>query len=145
MTETTSSSPAQEPAAPRPVANPRRTAALLTVAGAMVLLSIAVFHATGTPLVSRALTRANVTPFVRDAMPKLWLFFSWHLIALALAALGSTRTPPATTRLILTGAALVAIVDVGWVVSVAGIFAGSVLLLLGAILLFAAARFTPQN
>jgi hypothetical protein len=51
---------------------------------AIVLLATAAFHATGYRAIVEGVSASALTPFFRRALPGIWLFFSWHLVALAL-------------------------------------------------------------
>jgi hypothetical protein len=50
---------------------------------AVVLVVAAAFHATGYQAVGDTVATSAISPFFRRAIPGIWLFFSWHLVALA--------------------------------------------------------------
>jgi hypothetical protein len=129
----------------RSTAGTGRAAAIAAGAAALILLVTAAFHATGYPSVSRELAASSASPFVKDAAPMLWLFFSWHLVALAAgvpaAAIGLGRA----ARPVLFACAGVVAVDLCWVFSVAGVFAGTVLLFVAALCTSAAACLSPRS
>jgi len=115
----------------------RRTPVVLVAAGAVVLLATAAFHASGHGDVARQAAASSLEPFLAAALPTLWLFFSWHLAAVALGVVASLFAAAATTRAVALGCGFVAAVDFLWVLSLAGFFAGTALLVLASLLLLA--------
>jgi hypothetical protein len=118
---------------------------LLVGLASIVLLATAAFHATGHALVAREVAASGMAPFVKNTLPLLWLFFSWHLVAVALGAIAALLAQPATTKPVAIACSLVVAVDFGWVVSIAGLFAGSALLLVAAMLLLAGGLLLPRQ
>jgi len=118
---------------------------ILAALGSIVLLATAAFHATGYGFVAREITSSSVAPFVKSAVPTLWLFLSWHLVAVALAVLAGLLAAQPTTRGVLLGCSLVTLIDFGWVFSIAGFFAGSALLLFAALCLLAGGALLPRG
>ena len=94
------------------------------------MLADAYLHSTGTSEVRQALSGADVPAFFAEALPTIWLFFSWHLVVVAIPLLwASVRNPPWFLQAsIFCG--FVALVDFFWVYSVAGWFPGTLVLLL---------------
>ena len=118
-------------------------AVVLASLAALILLVTAAFHATGYSSIARGVASSSASPFVKDAVPTLWLFFSWHLVAVALGILATALALQRAARPILFACSLVVAVDLCWVLSIAGIFAGSVLLFVAALCTFAAAYRSP--
>jgi hypothetical protein len=119
-----------------------RTPRILAIASAVVLLATAAFHATGHPAISQAVS-AGVSGFWRRVIPRLWLFFSWHLAALALASAWAGFRGHASARPLVAFCALVTVADTGYVYSMAGAFPGTFMLAGAALgLVFASLRWT---
>jgi hypothetical protein len=53
--------------------------------GALLLLGTAAYHGTGYKEVSQSIASSTAGVFLKHAVPGLWIFFSWHLAAMALA------------------------------------------------------------
>ena len=124
----------------------KRTSTALIVVAACLLLAIAAFHATGHSFVAREIEASSVAPFVKSAVPTLWLFFSWHLTAVALASGAALFAAHENTRrAILGGCAIIVVVDFVWVFTIAGWFPGTVLLLLASALLIAGGVLTSRH
>lgn len=96
----------------------------------ILLLATAYLHSTGTNDVRRVLSDAEVQGFFAEALPVIWLFFSWHLVAIAVPMLWAAITNPGWFLPALVFCGLVALGDFLWVYSVAGWFPGTVILLL---------------
>jgi hypothetical protein len=119
---------------------PRALAALT----AILLAVTAAFHATGYRAVAEAVAGSAMSPFFRAVLPGIWLFFSWHLVALALGlAWASLRGTPPVRPLVVFIAILVS-VDTLFVFSLAGLFAGTVLLACAAVCAVIAAVRWPR-
>ncbi len=122
----------------------RGPVALASIA-ATILLATAAFHATGYSSVARGVASSSASPFVKTAAPTLWLFFSWHLVAVALGVLATALALKRAARPVLFACALVVAVDLCWVLSIAGVFAGSVLLFIAALCTLGAAYLSPKT
>lgn len=106
---------------------------------ALVLFATAAFHGSGYSGVSESIAASSASSGLKEIVPGLWLFFSWHLSALGLGALWATLRGSSTMRaLVWFGAAVVA-VDTLFVLKLAGFFAGTVLLALATACLVVAA------
>ncbi len=101
------------------------------VAGSgLLLLVTAALHASGYRQLGARLASASVPPELAEALTGTWLFFSWHLLVLGVAALWAAISGAGWLRPVLLFCGVVAIGDFLWVLSVAGWFPGTVLLLL---------------
>lgn len=98
-----------------------------------VLLGTAALHASGYRSVAEAIAGSEVSSFIKRAAPSLWLFFSWHLSALAAGCFWAAVQGGAAARVLVWFVAVVVIVDLLWVLSIAGLFAGTGLLALAAV------------
>lgn len=98
--------------------------------GAIVLLAIAYLHSTAYSEVQTILAQAGVEGFFGAALPVMWMFFSWHLVVIALPMLlGAITNPPwFLPAAIFCGT--VVLVDFFWVYSITGWFPGTIGLLL---------------
>jgi len=110
-----------------------------TLAGlsGLLLLVDAYLHSTGTYRVKEVLNTTQIPEFFAQAFPILWLFFSWHLVVIAVPLLWASITSP---RWFLPASAFCGVVVLGdffWVYSVAGWFPGTVVLLLAVVSLAA--------
>ena len=106
----------------------------------LLLAATGLFHATGYRGVVEAVADQALGPFYSRALPGVWIFFSWHLIALALGAAWMAARGAAAARPLLVFLALVAMVDTVFVASAAGpLFAGTLILAAAALALAIAA------
>lgn len=121
-------------------------ARILSAAAAILLVATAAFHATGYSDVLNAVAVPGVPEFLRKTSPGLWLFFSWHLFAVAVAASwAALRAVPSARPLLVFCAALVA-VDAAYIFSQAGLFFVGTLMLAGAaVCLFLAVLRWPTS
>ena len=101
---------------------------LLTSFAASVLVLTAAFHATGYGALSESVATSAISPFFQKALPGIWLFFSWHLVALAVGLAWASLRGGGSARPLVTFIAVLACGDTLFVLSVAGIFAGTLLL-----------------
>ncbi|MDJ0656138.1 MAG: hypothetical protein QNJ40_18390 [Xanthomonadales bacterium] len=69
-----------------------------------------------------------MSAFFAQALPVIWLFFSWHLIVLSIPLLWASIAKPAWFLQAAFFCGLVALGDFFWVYSVTGWFPGTVLL-----------------
>lgn len=111
----------------------------LTGLAGLVLLATAALHASGYASVSDSIRCSGASPFVERVVPSLWLFFSWHLSALALACFWATARADRAARPLVWFVAGVVTVDLVWLLRTVGVFPGSVLLGLTALCSLAAA------
>lgn len=115
---------------------------ILAALAAIVLLATATFHATGYEPLREAVGRSTLSPFFRKSVPGIWLFFSWHLVAVACALGWVSLRGSRSARPLLVFAAILVCVDALFVFSLAGFFAGTALLAAAAACtVFAAARW----
>ncbi len=112
---------------------------MLAASAAAILIATAAFHATGFSDVLKAVGTPSVPEFVRRTSPGLWLFFAWHLFALATAAGWAAFAGLSSARPLLIFCTAVVIVDTVFVFSQAGLFAGTLMLAAAAVCLVLAA------
>ena len=62
-----------------------KTARVLAAIAALILVATAVFHATGYSNLIDEIGKSSLSSFFRRSLPGIWLFFSWHLLAVACA------------------------------------------------------------
>ncbi len=103
----------------------------LVLFAAAIMLITSAFHATGYGPLAEALSPAGLGEFFSRGVLGLWLMFSLHLGALALAAGWVALWPGRGTREVLLLVAALLTVDVALLVAYVGAFAGSLLLALG--------------
>lgn len=108
------------------------TPRILTSVAAIVLIATAAFHATGYRALAGSPGLSAMSPFFRKSLPGIWLFFSWHLTALALGLVWASVGGGRSARPLVTFIALMVCVDTLFVFSLAGVFAGTVLLAVAA-------------
>lgn len=113
--------------------------------GAFFLLCAAALHSVGYRGVVDALTGLPPDSIFRGALPGIWLFFSWHLVAFAVAVAWAALRGPTSARPLVVFAALVCVIDALFVFSLAGVFIGSVVLTLAAICLVTGAAKWPAT
>jgi hypothetical protein len=124
-----------------------RTLRLLTVFAALVLLATSALHATGYSALRREVSASNLELFFRDSLPRIWLFFSGHLVAVSAAlgwvSIGGSRS----ARPLLVFLAGLVCADALFVLWGAGLFVGSALLVVAAVCVVVAATRsgTPQT
>lgn len=119
---------------------------ILAAVAAVILLLTAALHARGYANVSKAVSAAGIPPFLRQTSPGLWLFFAWHLLALAaLACWAGVRGIPSARPVLVFCTAMV-IVDTAFAYSLGGLFEGTFMLAASAVLLLAATlRWSPRD
>ena len=106
----------------------------------LLLAATGLFHATGYRGVVEIVADPAFGEFYGRALPGVWIFFSWHLIALALAAAWAAARGAAGARPLLVFLALVAAGDTVFVATGAGpLFAGTLMLAAAALSLAIAA------
>ena len=109
---------------------------------AVVFVATATFHSTGYADVSKAVSIPGVPAFLRRTSPGLWLFFAWHLVALAAAAAWAALSASFSARPLLMFCTAAVAADTAFVLFQAGLFADT-WMLAGAVLclLFASLRW----
>lgn len=115
----------------------------VALASGVVLGAVSALHATGVSWVARSLESAP--PDLQRLLPGVWLFFSWHLLALAGAIVATAVASPPWARPVIWGCAVVAIVDTVWVSVIAGFFIGSSLLVVAALSITFSAAVWPRS
>ena len=119
-----------------------RVPRVLAGIAAIVLVATAAFHATGYRPIVDGVSASALSPFFRRALPGIWLFFSWHLVALAVGLGWASIRGSSSARPLVWFIAVIVCVDTLFVFSLAGLFAGTVLLSFAAIgLVIAAVRW----
>jgi len=124
--------------------NRKRIAQALVVLGSLVLLAGATLHGIGGYQVAfGALGRTGLPHRIIGALKAVWLFASWHWIAVDIFALiaAFARTRPRRVILLLCG--LVPLVDAAGAYVAVGLFIGDELLALAALAFLAGAALFP--
>jgi hypothetical protein len=116
---------------------------ILTALAALALAATAAFHATGYGAIVDTVTNSTMSSFFRKTLPGIWLFFSWHLVALAFGLGWASFSGSRSARPLVSFIAILACADTLFVFSVAGLFAGTVLLFGAAICVVIAAVRWP--
>jgi hypothetical protein len=101
---------------------------LLSALAAILLAATAAFHATGYRAVADAVAASAMSPFFRTVLPGIWVFFSWHLVALAFGLAWAALRASSSARPLVVFIAVVLCADTLFVVSLAGLFAGTALM-----------------
>ncbi|HUO84822.1 MAG TPA: hypothetical protein VM534_06870, partial [Thermoanaerobaculia bacterium] len=101
---------------------------ILAAIAAIALAATAAFHATGYQDIVEAVSATEMSRFFRDVLPGIWLFFSWHLLALALGLGWAVLRADRSVRALVTFIAGLVCVDTLFVFSLAGLFPGTLLL-----------------
>jgi len=126
--------------------NRRRIAQALVALGSLVLFIGAALHGiAGYRIAFGAVQGADIPHPILSAFKAVWLFVSWHWIAMDIFALiaAFARTSPRRTILLLCG--LVPLVDAAGAYSAIGFFIGDELLTVAALaFLTSAALFPPE-
>jgi len=126
--------------------NRKRTAQALVVLGSLVLFVGAALHGiAGYREVFAALRGTDVPPRLISVFKAVWLFVSWHWIAVDIFALiaAFARQSPRRTILLLCG--LVPLVDAVGAYSAIGLFIGDELLAVAALAFLASAALFPPT
>ncbi|MGH7630936.1 MAG: hypothetical protein ACREOF_16440 [Gemmatimonadales bacterium] len=105
-----------------------RAARILVLTGSGIALGTAAFHATGYAPLERALARADLGEFFGRGLPGLWLMFSLHLVALAVAGAWAAWCAAAAARPLLVLIAALLALDVTILTVYVGVFGGTLLL-----------------
>jgi hypothetical protein len=125
--------------------NRKRTAQALVALGSLVLLVAAALHGiAGYRAAFGALGGTGVPNRIIPAFKAVWLFVSWHWIAVDIFALiaAYARTSPRRAILLLCG--LVPLVDAAGAYSAIGLFIGDELLAVAALAFLASALLFPR-
>lgn len=101
-------------------------ARLLAALSSVLLLIVAYLHTLGLPGVRKALAEGQIEGFFGAALPVIWLFFSWHLLVMAVLLLWAALTRPIWFLPAMIFAGAVTLGDFLWVYSVAGWFPGTI-------------------
>ena len=126
--------------------NRKRIAQALVVLGSLVLFVGAALHGiAGYREVFGALRGTDVPPRLISVFKTVWLFVSWHWIAVGIFALiaAFARQSPRRTILLLCG--LVPLVDAVGAYSAIGLFIGDELLAVAALAFLASAALFPPT
>ena len=103
-------------------------ARVLSCTSALLLIATAYLHSTGTEGVRELLAANNITGFFGEALPVIWLFFSWHLVILATPLVWASITNPHWFFPASAFCSVIVIGDFFWVYSIAGWFPGTIIL-----------------
>lgn len=96
----------------------------------LLLLVTGAYHASGSRALGAELAASSLSAELTAALGALWLFFSWHLLVIGLGAVMAALSGAGWLRPVLLFGGAVTIGDFLWVLSLAGWFPGTVLLLL---------------
>ena len=110
-------------------------ARILTALSAILLLVTAYYHSTGLESVVQAVESVSLPPFLSQAIPGLWVFFSWHLTVLAVPLLWAATQVPSWFLPATVFCGVVVLGDFVLIYRIAGWFPGTGLLLFTAICL----------
>ena len=112
---------------------------ILAALGGLLLVAVSILHYTGYADLQKVLSTVEITGFFGQAIPTIWLVFSWHLIVIAIPVLWSALFQPSWYVPALIFCSLVTLGDFFWVFSAVGWFPGTIALLGVVILLVFAA------
>ncbi|MDE2135106.1 MAG: hypothetical protein KGM97_07355 [Alphaproteobacteria bacterium] len=120
-----------------------RAAQGLVVIGSLILVAAAALHdVTGYPGLVRALSAANLRPFLEGSFKAFWLLMSWHWIAIGVIALVVSYGGARSRKLVLLLCGLLPLVDgIGTSIAVGWFFGNEMLSLAGLVIVAAAALF----
>ena len=100
----------------------------LSASGGLLLVATSYLHYTGTAMVKKGLAGTDLSGFLMDGLPTIWMVFSWHLLIIAIPLFLAAIFKPQWLLLVTVYGALVTTGDFLWVFSVTGWFAGTFLL-----------------
>jgi hypothetical protein len=126
--------------------NRKRIAQALVALGSLVLFVGAALHGiAGSRVAFGVLRGTDIPPRIASALKAVWLFASWHWIAVDIFALiaAFARTSPRRTILLLCG--LVPLVDAAGAYYAIGLFIGDELLAVAALAFLASAALFPPT
>ena len=113
---------------------------------ACVLVATAAFHGSGYPGAVAAAATPGVSPFFARAIPGIWLFFSWHLIGVAGALIWAAVRASRPARPLVVFCSVLVVADTVFVFTLAGMFAGTILLAIAAgLTVMAAVRWSDDR
>ena len=104
-------------------------ARILAGISGLLLLATAYLHSTGTSMVRNALSGQEISEFLMQALPTIWMVFSWHLAVMAVPLLVTAFLKTRWLFVITIFCGTVALGDFFWVFSAAGWFPGTYLLI----------------
>jgi hypothetical protein len=113
-----------------------RTVMILTIIGSVMHLAMAALHASGYSYITKSLTESDVSDFLKDILPILFLYPSVVMVALVIFALSSLRKKEAA--FIFAAISLALLIN-----TVPGFILGG--LILGGVLLFATGLFSAPS
>jgi hypothetical protein len=119
-----------------------KAARWLILAASVILLATALFHGSGYGSVARSIEASDVRPFLISAVKGLWLMFSIHLIVVSSALVAVSRSLQAKRFVLLC--ALFPIADTIILLVFAGVFAGTIMIAVAAILLLGGGLMLPR-
>ena len=117
----------------------------LVGAGAVLVACVSALHSTGTEAVRKAVSLVELSAFMTQSMPVLWIHFSWHLGAIGAALAWNALAAPRAFRAITAFCAVIVLGDFLFVFSIAGWFLGTYGLATVFGLLAAAAAMTSSD
>lgn len=104
------------------------------VAGSgVLLLATAALHGTGYPTIASKIAGSSLPAELVTVMGGLWVFFSWHLAVVGIAAIFAAVAGSVWLRPALFFCGAVALIDFLFVFRLTGWFPGTVLMLLAAL------------
>ncbi|MGJ8662102.1 MAG: hypothetical protein ACSHWU_00565 [Marinicella sp.] len=106
--------------------------------GGLLLLMTAYYHSTGLTPLQDALAKTQLPTFFVQVVPVQWMFFAWHLTALAIPLLWASARNPYWFLPAVIFCGVVVLGDFIWVYSATGWFPGTVVLLTVAVMLWIA-------
>ena len=106
----------------------RTSARWAAIIGGFLLLVTAAYHGSGILEIASELEALSLPEPLVKALSGLWIFFSWHLVVVAAAALLVSFRAPGWARWPLLFCGVVAFGDFLLVLKVSGWFAGTLLL-----------------
>lgn len=121
-----------------------RTARGFVILGSFILFATAALHGfAGYPALSRALSTANLGPFLNSGLRALWLLVSWHWLAFGVVAVVVAFKGRTAWRFVLLTCGLVGLVDaIGLLVAV-GFFVGDLMMGLSGLVIICGAILLP--
>jgi len=121
-----------------------RTATLLSIVGATVLVAVAALHGSSYQYVAETLQESELPDFLKRILPPLYLYPSALMVLLALAVLATLRLSVARAPVLgLVGVVVAANAILGFVLG--GAIPGGALLLVAGLFLFAARKATEES
>lgn len=103
----------------------------------LLLVITAAYHGSGVTGIGEILRSPDHSPEIVRLFSGLWLFVSWHWLAVSVAAISCVFIRSLPSRVILGFCSFIVFTDFAWVFVLAGFFEGTALLLVSGILLLA--------